>query len=60
TAGKEEGKREEGERKAACRISHDRIKGGFARLRPALDPVERNAGGPEGVLRDRRKRAGSR
>lgn len=36
----------------ACRISIDRIKGGCARLKPALDPAERDAGGPEGVMRD--------
>jgi len=35
-----------------CRIAADRIKGGFARLKPALDTAGRDAGGPEGVMRD--------
>lgn len=45
------GRNEDGRGRAACRISVDRIKGGCARLKPALDPAERDAGGPEGVMR---------
>lgn len=29
-----------------------RVKGGFARREPALDPDGRDAGGPEGVMND--------
>ncbi len=29
-----------------------RVKGGFVRLQPALDPAGRNAGGPKGVMKD--------
>lgn len=28
------------------------VKGGFARLKPALDPGSCDAGGPEGVMKD--------
>lgn len=36
----------------ACRIAPIRIKGGYARPKPALDPAGRDAGGPEGVRRN--------
>ncbi|MBP1886594.1 hypothetical protein J2Z50_004897 [Ensifer mexicanus] len=29
-----------------------RVKGGFARLKPALDPDGRDAGGSQGVMKD--------
>ncbi|OAP38718.1 DUF3991 and toprim domain-containing protein [Sinorhizobium americanum] len=47
---KEERKRRE--RGKACRMRATRVKGGYARLQPALDPASRNAGGPEGVMKD--------
>ncbi len=35
-----------------CRIRVARVKGGFARPRPALDPLDRDAGGSGGVMKD--------
>ncbi|MFW8642016.1 DUF3991 and toprim domain-containing protein [Rhizobium beringeri] len=51
-AGEKEREIEERRKREACRIAADRIKGGFARLKPALDAADRDAGGPEGVMRD--------
>ncbi|MGI2036113.1 DUF3991 domain-containing protein [Rhizobium panacihumi] len=39
-------------RKQACRMRAGRIKGGFARRKPALDPAGHEAGNPEGVMKD--------
>ncbi|WP_148658709.1 DUF3991 and toprim domain-containing protein [Ciceribacter sp. T2.26MG-112.2] len=48
---REEEKRE-GKKEKACRMRAANVKGGFARLKPALDPGSCDAGGPEVVMKD--------
>jgi hypothetical protein len=50
---KEKGKRGRGGRSEACRMRASRVKGGFARPEPALDPAGHEAGNAEGVMKDR-------
>ncbi|MDL2403138.1 DUF3991 and TOPRIM domain-containing protein [Rhizobium mayense] len=51
--GTEKRKREDGGKEGeACRMRTARVKGGFARLKPALDPGGRDAGGRQGVMKD--------
>ncbi|WP_026187663.1 DUF3991 and toprim domain-containing protein [Ensifer sp. BR816] len=50
---KERRKGESGkEENEQCRMRAARVKGGFARLKPALDPACRDVGGSEGVMKD--------
>jgi hypothetical protein len=50
--GKENRERKTERKSEACRMRSGRVKGGFARHAPALDPAGRAAGNGEGVMKD--------